>query len=154
MTITGEGLRIELLESGVGTFFESGNAQPTSSGMSMMKMISGELAKLPNRLLIEGHTDARPYTGRTSYSNWELSSDRANAARRLMRDSGLRPDQIAEVRGYADQRLRKPDDPDNPPNRRVSIIVPYRPAEAGAEASASGDAHKRTAPEERAHAVQ
>lgn len=150
MTVTGEGLRIELLESDVGTFFESGNAQPSSSGMSMLKMISGELAKLPNRLLIEGHTDARPYTGRASYSNWELSSDRANAARRLMQESGLRPDQIAEVRGYADQRLRKPDDPDNASNRRVSIIVQYRPAEAPAE---NGEARKRAGTEGHGHAA-
>ncbi len=130
MTVTGEGLRVELLESEVGTFFESGNAEPTGSGGEMLKMIAAELGKLPNRLLIEGHTDAKPFTARGSYSNWELSSDRANSARKLMQQSGLRADQVAEVRGFADQRLRKPDDPDNASNRRVSIIVQYRPGTA------------------------
>jgi chemotaxis protein MotB len=127
MTVSGEGLRVELLESEVGTFFESGNAEPSNSGSEMLKMIAAELGRMPNRLLIEGHTDARPFSGRKgSYSNWELSADRANAARKLMQQSGLRPGQVAEVRGFADQRLRKPDDPDNASNRRVSIIVQYR----------------------------
>ncbi|MGD0438657.1 MAG: flagellar motor protein MotB [Bryobacteraceae bacterium] len=126
MTVTGEGLRIELLESEVGTFFESGNAQPTGSGQEMLKMISGELGKMPNRLLVEGHTDARPFASSNGYSNWELSSDRANSARKLMQANGVKPDQVAEVRGYAAQQLRKPDDPGNASNRRVSIVVKYR----------------------------
>jgi chemotaxis protein MotB len=128
MTVTGEGLRIELLESDIGTFFEKGNAQPTASGTDMLKMLASEVGKLPNRVLLEGHTDARPYAAGTGYSNWELSTDRANAARKLMQASGLRPNQVAEVRGYADQRLRKPDDPTSASNRRVSIVVKYRGA--------------------------
>ena len=126
MTVTGEGLRIELLESDVGTFFETGNAQPTGSGTDMLKMLANELGKMPNRLLMEGHTDARPYVSANGYSNWELSTDRANAARKLMQASGLRGNQVAEVRGYADQRLRKTDDPASASNRRVSIVVKYR----------------------------
>jgi chemotaxis protein MotB len=125
MTVTGEGLRIELLESEVGTFFDSGNAKPSASGQDMLRMISSELGKLPNRLLLEGHTDAKPFSSPSGYSNWELSSDRANSARKVMQDSGLRADQVAEVRGYADQRLRKPDDPNSASNRRVSIVVKY-----------------------------
>jgi chemotaxis protein MotB len=125
MTVTGEGLRIELLESEVGTFFETGSTSPSASGRDMLRMISAELGKLPNRLLMEGHTDARPFTSPNGYSNWELSSDRANSARKVMQDSGLHTDQVAEVRGYADQRLRKPDDPNNASNRRVSIVVKY-----------------------------
>jgi len=128
MTVTGEGLRIELLESDIGTFFESGNAQPTGSGTQMLDMLAGELGKLPNRLLMEGHTDARPYVSRTGYSNWELSTDRANAARKLMQAGGIQANQVAEVRGYADQRLRKPEDPNNAANRRVSIVVTYQDA--------------------------
>jgi chemotaxis protein MotB len=126
MTVTGEGLRIELLESEVGTFFESGSAQPTATGKEMLDMLAAQLGKMQNRLLIEGHTDARPYQSSNGYSNWELSVDRANAARRLMQVSGLEADQVAEVRGYAAQRLRKPDDPDDASNRRVSIVVKYR----------------------------
>jgi chemotaxis protein MotB len=77
---------------------------------------------------MEGHTDARPYVAANGYSNWELSTDRANAARKLMQSSGIKTDQVAEVRGYADQRLRKPEDPSSPSNRRVSIVVTYQGA--------------------------
>ena len=126
MTVTGEGLRIELLESEVGTFFDSGSSHPSASGKEMLKMLAGELGTMQNRLLIEGHTDAQPFASSANgYSNWELSSDRANSARKLMQDSGLRSDQVAEVRGYADQHLRKPEDPTNASNRRVSIVVKY-----------------------------
>lgn len=125
MTVTGEGLRIELLESELGTFFDTGSARPSGSGQDMLKMMAGELGKMPNKLLMEGHTDARPFSSPGGYSNWELSSDRANSARKLMQESGLASGQVAEVRGYADQRLRKPDDPNNASNRRVSIVVRY-----------------------------
>ncbi len=125
MTVTGEGLRIELLEQEVGTFFESGSAEPTGPGREMLAMLAAELARLPNKLMIEGHTDARPYASRNGYSNWELSADRANAVRRLMEQHGLPAGRIDEVRGYADRRPRKPDDPAHPSNRRVSIIVKY-----------------------------
>jgi chemotaxis protein MotB len=135
MTVTGEGLRIELLEKETGTFFESGNAEPTGPGREMLEMLAAELNKLPNKLLIEGHTDARPFSGNKSYSNWELSVDRANAARKLMESVGLRPGQVDEVRGYADRRLLKPGDPNHPSNRRISIIVKYStpPAPAAPE---------------------
>jgi chemotaxis protein MotB len=91
----------------------------------MLRMMSAELGKLPNRLLMEGHTDARAFASHNGYSNWELSSDRANSARKVMQEGGLHADQVAEVRGYADQKLRKPEDPDNASNRRVSIVVKY-----------------------------
>jgi chemotaxis protein MotB len=137
MTVTGEGLRVELLETETGTFFETGNAHPTGPGREMLRMLSAEIGKLPNKLLIEGHTDARPFVSDGSYSNWELSVDRANAARKLMHDSGLRASQVAEVRGYADQRLRKPDEPNHPSNRRISVTVKYAPADAAPKPSAA-----------------
>jgi chemotaxis protein MotB len=157
MTVTGEGLRIELLESAVNTFFESGNAQPTEAGDEMLRLLAAQLGKLPNRLSVEGHTDSKPYVSSNGYSNWELSSDRANSARKLIQLSGVRVDQVADVRGYADQRLRKPDDPTNASNRRVSIVVKYLvsdeppPAESGkapgsAEAQASKSPAAREAP--------
>ncbi len=126
MSVTGEGLRIELLESATNSFFETGNAQPTSSGEEMLQLLAAQLGKLPNRLSVEGHTDSNPYISATGYSNWELSSDRANEARKLIQQFGVRADQVADVRGYADQKLRKPDDPTNASNRRVSIVVKYR----------------------------
>jgi chemotaxis protein MotB len=123
MTVTGEGLRIEMMESETGTFFESGNFQPTEQGREMLKLLATETGKLKYSLLIEGHTDSRPFAAGANYSNWELSSDRANAARRIMEAGGLRPDQVAEVRGFADQQLRNPNDPTNASNRRISVIV-------------------------------
>ncbi|MEJ7606006.1 MAG: OmpA family protein [Bryobacteraceae bacterium] len=125
MTVAGAGLRIEMLESVGGFFFESGNASPTERGKKMLAALAGEIGKLPNSILIEGHTDSRPYVGRSAYGNWELASDRANAARRHMESVGLRPGQIAQVRGYADQNLRKVKAPDDPQNRRISIVVQY-----------------------------
>jgi chemotaxis protein MotB len=125
MTVTGEGLRIELLESASGTFFESGNAVPNQSGKELLILLAVELGKLPNKLSIEGHTDSKPYAGARDYGNWELSADRANAARRIMQQNGVREDQVSQVRGYADQRLRTPTDALDPSNRRISLIVQY-----------------------------
>ena len=123
MTITPEGLRIELLETETGTFFQIGNSAPSDNGQELLSLLAQELGKLPNHLSIEGHTDSKPYTGRREYGNWELSADRANAARRLMQKSGLRADQVSQIRGYADQMLRKSDSPLDASNRRISVIV-------------------------------
>jgi chemotaxis protein MotB len=125
MTVTSDGLRIELLESASGTFFESGRPELNANGREMLVALSQELAKLPNKISIEGHTDSKPYASSGNYTNWELSTDRANAARRLMQASGVGPGQVTQVRGFADQRLRKLDDPLDASNRRVSLIVQY-----------------------------
>ena len=125
MTVTAEGLRIELSESATGTFFDSGRAKLKADGSEMLITLAQELAKLPNKLSIEGHTDSTPYAPSAVYGNWELSSDRANAARRVMQANGIRADQITQVRGFADQRLRKPEAPLDPSNRRISLIVQY-----------------------------
>jgi len=125
MTVTAEGLRIELMESEKGTFFASGEAEPSEDGRQILIMLAQELGKLPNTVSIEGHTDSKPFAGHGNYSNWELSADRANAARRMMQDNGLGPRQISQVRGYADQRLRKPAAPEDPSNRRISVVVQY-----------------------------
>ena len=101
----------------------------------MLKLLAAQLGKLPNRLSVEGHTDSSPYVSTTGYSNWELSADRANAARKLIQQSGVRADQVDDVRGFADQRLRKPDDPTSASNRRVSIVVKYQTAPAPAQAT-------------------
>ncbi len=124
MTITGEGLRIELLENDKGRFFENGQPYPTKMGEDLLRLLAGQLGNLKNRILVEGHTDSKPYDG-MGYSNWELSVDRANSARRIMQDNGLHLNQISQVRGFADQQLRIPTQPQDPSNRRVSIIVQY-----------------------------
>ena len=126
ITITQEGLRIELMESAKGTFFEMGSAKPTSALREILQVLSPELGKLANTVSIEGHTDSRPYALVRTYDNWDLSSDRANEARRLMQTEGLRPNQISQVRGFANQRLRLPQNPEDPSNRRISVIVQYQ----------------------------
>ena len=123
--VTPEGLRIELLESAKGTFFDLGSPKPNQNGEELLDLLAGELGKLPNKISIEGHTDSKPYSGKRNYGNWELSTDRANSARRLMQQQGLGEKQIAQVRGFADQLLRKPDNPFDPSNRRISLIVQY-----------------------------
>jgi chemotaxis protein MotB len=123
MTITSEGLRIELLEDKNGTFYQSGSAKLSPSGQELLALLARELKTLPNQLQIEGHTDAAQYSNDANYSNWELSADRANSARRLLQQDGVRADQVTQVRGYADQLLRVKSNPYDPSNRRISILV-------------------------------
>ena len=123
ITITPEGLRIELIEGKDSTFFQSGSAQLSANGQELLALLGKELKTLPNSLLIEGHTDATPYASSQGYSNWDLSADRANSARRLLQQDGVRSDQVTQVRGYADQMLRNKDNPTDPSNRRISILV-------------------------------
>lgn len=125
MTVTAEGLRIELSESASGTFFDTGSAKLKPDGAELLSTLAQELGQLPNKISIEGHTDSQPYAPSATYGNWELSADRANTARRMMQANGIRIDQVTQVRGFADQRLRKPDSPLDPANRRISVIVQY-----------------------------
>jgi chemotaxis protein MotB len=147
MVVTGEGLRIELLESDVGTFFESGSPVPTGQATEIIGRLALEVGKFPNKVLIEGHTDSKRFAG--EYSNWELSADRANTTRRIMQAHGVRLDQVAQVRGFADQRLRNVKNAEDPSNRRISIIVqhldgkPKKPAEAKAPAADAHAAEKK-----------
>jgi chemotaxis protein MotB len=92
--------------------------------------LAGELGKLPNKISREGHTDSKPFASDSSYGNWELSADHANAARRLMQQNGVSADQIVQIRGCADQQLRKRDDPEGSCNRRISLIVQYTARDA------------------------
>ena len=142
MTVTNEGLRIELTESANGTFFDSGSTKISSDGIELLGALGGELGKLPNTIAMEGHTDSKPYSAASTYTNWELSSDRANAARRLMLLHGIRTDQVTQVRGFADQRLRKKEAPLDPSNRRISLIVQYlskKPGDPDAKAEKGGE---------------
>jgi chemotaxis protein MotB len=123
--ITAEGLRIELQEGSRDTFFDAGSAHVKPQTEVVLSVIAKDLSGLELPVIVEGHTDSRPYGNTGAYSNWELSTDRANAARRVMQTAGLSPGQIRTVRGFADTQLRTPDDPYNPRNRRVSIVVPH-----------------------------
>jgi chemotaxis protein MotB len=126
ISVTPEGLRIDLMENEQGMFFVSGSPNPTPSGEQLIRTLAGELGRMPNQIVIEGHTDSRPFRNSaptSGYSNWELSSDRANAARRLLHTYGVMPGQVVEVRGFADRKLMEPDAPDDARNRRISVVV-------------------------------
>jgi chemotaxis protein MotB len=138
LTVTPEGLKIELIEDPDGTFFENGKAQPTPIMQKLLKVLSVEIGKLPNPVSIEGHTDSKPFSDSSTYGNWELSTDRANAARRLMQNSGIGPKQVVQVRGYADQNLRKPLQPEDASNRRVTLIIEYVKSEQAAVFTSGG----------------
>ena len=124
-SVTGEGLRVELLETEQGMFFVSGESNPTEAGNRLIRTLAGELSRLPNDVVIEGHSDARPFrTG--GYSNWELSVDRSNTARKVLVASGVRPEQVVEVRGFADHQLFNPANPNDARNRRISVVVRFQ----------------------------
>ena len=127
-----------------GEFFQSGSPDPTGSGEELLIKMAGELSQIPNTVLIEGHTDSKPFN-REGYSNWELSVDRANAARRLMMMYGLRSDQVMQVRGFADQRLFTQDDPEHPSNRRISVLVQYADSPPGTNLDPMTEAGEKAA---------
>jgi chemotaxis protein MotB len=138
-------LRIDLLETATGTFFDSGKPRPNKNGEAFLETLAAELGKVPNKVSIEGHTDSQPYVGKGDYGNWELSADRANAARRTMQQSGLGKEQVSQVRGFADQQLRKPEAPFDASNRRISLIVHYIEKPPGAAVSEAAGGEKKEA---------
>ena len=126
--MTEEGLRIELIEASSADedsafFYSLGSADLSETGKNIITTITKEIGLLNNLVVIEGHTDSRQFTYKAKYSNWELSADRANSARKLMQTVGLKPGQIDEIRGYADNRLKYSDNPKDPRNRRITILV-------------------------------
>lgn len=97
----------------------------------LLVTIGNQLSQINNRIVLEGHTDSRQFPGNgMGYTNYELSADRANAARRALLKGGLESSQIDEIRGYADNRLRNPKDPFSASNRRISIIVRFTSIDA------------------------
>jgi len=122
MDFTDEGLRIQVQDKAAQVLFDSGSARLKPYTLSILKEIARELGKLPNRVVIGGHTDSTQYPSQ-GYTNWELSAERANAARRVLQSSGLQPGQIQRVTGYADSVPLEGRNLDDPQNRRISIIV-------------------------------
>jgi len=121
--ITPDGLRISLLEDSTDVFFASGSPKPFPPAERLISAIGGVLASAAYPVIVEGHTDAHPFPKDGPYGNWELSADRANAARRLLRIGGMPDGLILGVRGLADRDPRIPKDPFAPQNRRISILV-------------------------------
>jgi chemotaxis protein MotB len=122
ITVTAEGLRIELVDRTGSSFFASGSAQLLGDSERILGLIAEELGKLKNDIVVEGHTDSHQYARSDHYGNWELSVDRSNAARRIMEQKGLHAGQVRGVRGFADTQLHIASSAD-PRNRRVSILV-------------------------------
>jgi chemotaxis protein MotB len=123
ITATSEGLRIELIDSGEATFFDTGSAILKPATERILTVIGRELSSLARPVVVEGHTDSRPYSRGDGYTNWELSADRANAARRQMEHTGLTPALVRAVRGFADKQLANRANPLDSRNRRVTILV-------------------------------
>lgn len=121
--MTKEGLRIELIESSESMFFEVGSSVVSGKAKDLLVKLGEEIGKLPNQVDIEGHTDSRKYAGKAVYSNWELSSERANASRRILESNGFWEGQVDRVTGFADRRLRNSGNPFDISNRRISILV-------------------------------
>ena len=121
--MTKEGLRIQLVEDSTGVFFETGSASPKPRVVEFLKLVGHQLSSLPNGVVVDGYTDAVPYSRPGGYSNWELSADRANTARRMMVEGGLAEGQIEQVRGHAERSLRDTLNPSSASNRRVTITM-------------------------------
>jgi chemotaxis protein MotB len=148
ITADQDGLRVEMRElKGGAALFPSGSADPTGDLRQFLALVAPSLGNMQNRISIEGHTDSVPYGDGKNYSNWELSADRANAARRLLQANGVNPAQIFQVRGFADQMPRPPQAPDDPSNRRITLVVtpvPLTAAEIAAQVKAAD--HKPEGP--------
>jgi chemotaxis protein MotB len=128
--LTRDGLRITILDEDKEPMFDSGSAEPRSDMRLLLRELGSVLARVPNRLTLEGHTDAAPFAGgERFYSNWELSADRANASRRELIEGGLPADRMLRVQGLAASQPLVTADPLAPANRRISIVVMNRDAE-------------------------
>jgi chemotaxis protein MotB len=139
--VTRDGLRIELIESGKGdVFFPNGSARMHATTALVLQLVGKELSTISQSVIIEGHTDAARFGPGATYTNWELSADRANAARRVLETAGVGSGRLVEVRGYADRQLRVPANPTSPSNRRISLLLPFTSLPEPATAAADGGA--------------
>ena len=130
LEMTPDGLRIQIVDDAGRAMFASGSAEVQPHMRELLRELGALLAEVPNRLTLEGHTDATPFPGgERGYSNWELSSDRANASRRELLAGGLPDAQVLRVQGLASSVLFVPAEPRSPANRRISVVVMNREAE-------------------------
>ena len=142
VTVTNDGLRIELIESDQGDqYFAIGSAAMKPATLMVLEVVGSELALLQNPIIMEGHTDAARFDRNASYTNWELSSDRANAARRVFTGIGVGDGRLVEVRAYADTKLRVPNNPTAAANRRISILLPFSTNVPAGDGTAKGVAN-------------
>ena len=132
LDITPEGMRIQIVDKQNRPMFDLGSAALMPYTREILLELSEYLNHVPNRISITGHTDTTAYSMRTGYSNWELSADRANAARRTLISGGMAEDKVTRVVGLSSSVLFDKANPQNPINRRISIVVMSRQAEADA----------------------
>ena len=135
LDITPEGLRIQIVDKQNRPMFDLGATRLKDYTARILRELSSYLNTVPNRISLSGHTDAKPYSGVRGYTNWDLSADRANAARRALEDGGLKAHKVARIVGLASSVLFDQENPHNPINRRISILVMTRSAEARALSS-------------------
>jgi chemotaxis protein MotB len=120
--ITDSGVRIQITDDEGSVMFQKGSAQPTQKAKEILALLAENIKDTNNKIVVEGHTDSVPFRG-DQVTNWELSTSRASAARRELEANGIEPSRIARVVGYSDQELLIKEDPENPRNRRISIIL-------------------------------
>ncbi|MGP4844677.1 flagellar motor protein MotB [Marinobacter sp. 1Y8] len=138
--ITDEGLRIQIVDRSQRPMFDSGSARLKYYSQDILFELAKPLGAVTNKLSITGHTDSSPFVGRPGYTNWELSSDRANTARRALVAGGVRAEQIGRVVGLSDSVLFDKDNPRAPVNRRIAIIVLNKKTADGIQADSGADA--------------
>ncbi|GAB4364162.1 MAG: flagellar motor protein MotB [Kiloniellaceae bacterium] len=120
---TPEGLRIQIIDQEGRSMFASGSAEMFPHTQRLLALVADAIKKLDNPVAIKGHTDSTPYTSSKNYSNWELSTDRANSSRRALIAAGLPASRVASVVGRADQEHFVPEEPNSPRNRRISVVL-------------------------------
>ncbi|MDM8348464.1 flagellar motor protein MotB [Pseudomonas sp. sp1636] len=136
--ITQDGLRIQIIDAESRPMFDSGSARLQPYFEDILLALADTIKAVPNKISISGHTDAKPFAGAGEFGNWELSANRANAARRALVAGGYDEAQVARVVGYASSALFDRDDPLNPVNRRIDIVVLTRKAQRAIEGEQDG----------------
>lgn len=142
---TKKGLRIQLVDNDKAAMFGNASAAPLPNTVKLMAQVAKVIATVPNKIEISGHTDSSQFNAKAAYTNWELSSDRANASRRLLVGDGIADNRIVNVVGKADREPLFPDDPASPRNRRISIVLLNEANSGGDAASSDSDSDTDTA---------
>jgi chemotaxis protein MotB len=152
LDITPEGLRIQIVDKQSRPMFDSGSTTLKPYTTDILRELASFINSVPNKISLSGHTDTAPYAGGDGYTNWELSSGRANAARRALVGGGMQENKVALVIGLADSVLFDKQDPRNPINRRISIVVMNKAAEKAAlDPDGPAESAPAAAPEQAAH---